>query len=33
MRVLRDLARVRAETGRIEDARTHVERCREILQR
>jgi tetratricopeptide (TPR) repeat protein len=33
MWVLPDLARVRAETGRLEDARAHVERCREIAGR
>ena len=33
MWVLPDLARVRAETGRIEDARAYVERCREIADR
>ena len=33
MWVLPDLARVRAETGRVEDARAHVERCREIVDR
>ena len=33
MWVLPDLARVRAETGRVEDARAHVERFREILDR
>lgn len=33
MWVLPDLARVRAETGRVEDARAHVERCRAIMDR
>jgi DNA-binding SARP family transcriptional activator len=33
MWVLPDLARVRAETGRVEHARAHVERCRAILDR
>jgi tetratricopeptide (TPR) repeat protein len=33
MWVLPDLARLRAETGRVEDARAHVERCREIVDR
>jgi tetratricopeptide (TPR) repeat protein len=29
--VLPDLARVKAETGRLDEARAHVERCREII--
>ncbi len=33
MWVLPDLARVRAETGRVEDARAHVERCGGIVAR
>ena len=33
MWVLPDLARVRAESGALEDARSHVERCREIVGR
>jgi hypothetical protein len=31
MWVLPDLARARAETGHVDEARRHVERCREII--